>query len=630
MTKISIIIPTFNEEEYLPQLLDSIKDQNYTDYEIIIADAQSQDNTRKIAETYGCTVVEGGLPALGRNNGANVAKGELLLFLDSDLILTDDYLKDAVEEFEEKDLGIAITQMIPLSDKRTDKILHEFANRFMIMVESIKPHGAGCYGIISRKDLHDQIGGFDENLDFGEDTDYIERIGKISQFKVLRKPHVLVSIRRLEKEGLKSLAYKYTKSTVYDFMGKKISAEELDYTFGYENTSSPELTEEMKLLETNTSGIPIDSQKNEIKINENSEEISKEDSSSHKKRIIYSVCGEGLGHAIRSGVILEELTKDYEILIFASDRAYKYLSQKFDNVYEIYGFNTVYEDNEVKNKKTFVKAMKTLPRDLKGNLRLLYKLAKDFKPNIIVSDFEFYASLLSKLLRIPLISIDNMHVITQCKLEYPEKYKREKLKAEGVVKSFIVRPKRHIIISYFYPEIKNPDKTIIYPPVLRKEIMDLKPEYKDHLLVYQTSKSNKKLIDTLKKINEKFIVYGFDKNKIDKNLTFKSFNEDEFFQDLKNSRAIITNGGFTLISEALYLKKPVYSIPVKGQFEQILNAVYLDSLGYGEFHEEIDNESLEKFMKNMAKYQENLENYDGGDNKALIQELKDSIEKYAR
>ncbi|MDP3034865.1 MAG: glycosyltransferase, partial [Methanobacteriaceae archaeon] len=39
MTKISIIIPTFNEEEYLPQLLDSIKDQSYTDYEIIIADA---------------------------------------------------------------------------------------------------------------------------------------------------------------------------------------------------------------------------------------------------------------------------------------------------------------------------------------------------------------------------------------------------------------------------------------------------------------------------------------------------------------------------------------------------------------------------------------------------------------
>jgi uncharacterized protein (TIGR00661 family) len=58
--------------------------------------------------------------------------------------------------------------------------------------------------------------------------------------------------------------------------------------------------------------------------------------------------------------------------------------------------------------------MKHLPRDIKDNLRLLYNIAKAFKPNVIVSDFEAYSSLLSKLMRIPLISLDNIHVITQC------------------------------------------------------------------------------------------------------------------------------------------------------------------------------------------------------------------------
>lgn len=48
----------------------------------------------------------------------------------------------------------------------------------MIGVENIKPHGAGCYGIIAKKELHDACGGFDENLTFGEDTDYIERLAK--------------------------------------------------------------------------------------------------------------------------------------------------------------------------------------------------------------------------------------------------------------------------------------------------------------------------------------------------------------------------------------------------------------------------------------------------------------------
>ena len=86
---LSIIIPTYNEEEYLPVLLESIKKQSFKDYEIIVADANSTDRTREIAESYGCIVVDGGLPAAGRNNGAKVATGEYLLFLDSDLELTD-------------------------------------------------------------------------------------------------------------------------------------------------------------------------------------------------------------------------------------------------------------------------------------------------------------------------------------------------------------------------------------------------------------------------------------------------------------------------------------------------------------------------------------------------------------
>ena len=179
---LSIIIPTYNEEEYLPILLDSIKSQSFDDYEIIVADANSTDKTREVAESYGCTVVDGGLPAVGRNNGAKIAKGEYLLFLDSDLELTEDYLRNALYEFRMERLGIAITQMTPMSNKIEDKIFHDFANYFMISVEKIKPHGAGCYGIIARKELHDRCNGFDEDLTFGEDTDYIERLAKLEPF----------------------------------------------------------------------------------------------------------------------------------------------------------------------------------------------------------------------------------------------------------------------------------------------------------------------------------------------------------------------------------------------------------------------------------------------------------------
>ena len=193
---LSIIIPTYNEEEYLPNLLESIEKQSFTDYEVIIADANSTDRTREIAKDHGCRIVEGGLPGAGRNNGAKVAKGEYLLFLDSDLELTDDYLRNVLYEFRMEKLGIAITQMLPLSSKIEDKIYHEFANYFMIGIEKIKPHGAGCYGIIARKELHDKCGGFDETLTFGEDTDYIERLAKKEKFRVLRNAKIGVSTSR--------------------------------------------------------------------------------------------------------------------------------------------------------------------------------------------------------------------------------------------------------------------------------------------------------------------------------------------------------------------------------------------------------------------------------------------------
>ena len=89
---LSIIIPAYNEEKYLPRLLRCIKEQTYKDYEIIIADANSTDKTRQIAKKYGCKIAKGGLPAVGRNNGAKIAKGDILLFLDADAKFNKNFL----------------------------------------------------------------------------------------------------------------------------------------------------------------------------------------------------------------------------------------------------------------------------------------------------------------------------------------------------------------------------------------------------------------------------------------------------------------------------------------------------------------------------------------------------------
>ena len=538
--KISIIIPTYNEEEYLPKLLESIKSQDFT------------------AKEYGCVVVEGGLPGPGRNRGAEVAQGEILLFLDSDLELTENYLSNVIEEFESEDLGIAITQMTPLSEKKRDKYLHDLANWFMIAVENIKPHGAGCYGIISKKELHDEVNGFDENLSFGEDTDYIERVAEISEFKVLRNARIGVSTRRLEEEGLYTLLKQYGKSTVNDFRGKRTSAEDLGYEFGHDPIAALDSVDMERIAEKSRNR-KIKDRINKFKdrdIEENKLiEVTEEETglvvkeaagSQGKKRIFYSVCGEGMGHAIRSSVILEHLTKKYDVYIFS---------------------------------------LKANPTNLKEGYNVLYKECKRIKPNIIISDFENYSSMLSKIMNIPLISLDNIHMLTQCEYDYPPNHRADMLTAKAVTKSYILRPKRHIITSFFYPPLKHPKMTALYPPVLREEIMKLEPVEGEHVLVYQTAESSINLMEELKKLDYKFIVYGFNKDEVDENLTYRSFNEEQIFEDMRTAKAIIVNGGFTMISEAIYLKKPIYCTPAHKNFEQILNGFYVEKLGFGEYHD---------------------------------------------
>lgn len=628
---LSIIIPTYNEEEYLPKLLDSIKSQSFDDYEIIVADANSTDKTREIAESYGCIVVDGGLPGVGRNNGARVAKGEYLLFLDSDLVLTDDYLRNVIYEFRMEHLGIAITQMLPLSDKTTDKLFHDFANYFMIGVEKIKPHGAGCYGMIAKRSLHEELGGFDESLTFGEDTDYIERLAQKERFRVIRNAKIGVSTRRLEEEGLVTLIRQYGKSTVNDFLGKRTSAEDLNYTFDHgANKMTPSRLDSLIKRAESINRIKEQYDKS-MKIVKRSQDQLKSPQIRSKKVVFYSVCGEGMGHSIRTGVIVNKLQEIYDVYIFTHGNAFDYLSSKFDNVYEIGGFNTVYINNKVDNVRTLVSALKRNPHNLKSNYDELYKKARELSPDVIVTDFEMYSTYVSKLLNIPLISLDNMHIITQAEISYPQNQRLEMLKAKAVIKTYVVKPKVHIITSFFYPKIRSNKNAVIYPPIIREDILNLQPTTKDHIVVYQTSKESVKLIKRLKELkNEKFIVYGFNKDEIDGNLTYKQFNEDEFYDDLASAKAVVCNGGFTFITEAITLKKPIYSVPARGNFEQLLNGYYVQKLGFGEYHDKMSVNRLEKFLNRLPKYQEKLSKVKKTSNDGIIKELIYRIEKYSK
>ena len=235
---LSIIIPTYNEQEYLPFLLRSIIVQSYKDYEIIISDNHSTDRTREIALEFGARVVDGGMPAAGRNRGAEAAKGEILLFLDSDVVLPDPwFLQMTVAEFEKRKLGVATCRVLPLSKKPVDKIFHAAFNYFMWVTQASVPHAPG-FCIFARRDVHRSINGFDEEIKLAEDHDYVRRASKIAKFSILKTYKIPVSVRRFERDGRFNVAVKYLLSELYMRTKGQIKSDIFNYTFGYPKTRS--------------------------------------------------------------------------------------------------------------------------------------------------------------------------------------------------------------------------------------------------------------------------------------------------------------------------------------------------------------------------------------------------------
>ena len=233
---LSIIIPTLNEEKLLPILLSSIKKQGFKNYEIIVADAGSKDDTLKLAKKYDCKIVAGGLPAIGRNNGAEIAKGDYLLFLDADVILPKDFLKIAIDEFENKNLDISSYRIIPLSNRKIDFILHSIVNFYFLITQRFYPHAPG-FCILTKKDLHNAIEGFNEKIKLAEDHDYVNRASRSGKFKSFYFPKIFVSVRRLETDGRFNISIKYLFVEIYRIMIGEIKSDIFNYKFGhhYEN-----------------------------------------------------------------------------------------------------------------------------------------------------------------------------------------------------------------------------------------------------------------------------------------------------------------------------------------------------------------------------------------------------------
>jgi len=345
-------------------------------------------------------------------------------------------------------------------------------------------------------------------------------------------------------------------------------------------------------------------------------------------KILYGLCGEGLGHASRSRILINYLKKKHDIRIVAGGKAFSYMSKEFDYVYEIESPHFVYKGNEVKILLTIIRMITQTFVKSSFSYFKVRRIIKEFKPDILITDAEpisFFASFSSGIKR---ISIDNQQALIyrDYKVKYGEYFPWFALLI--MIKLSILGADKYIIYDFFDEQIED-EKILFVKPLIQDGILKQKPTHGNHIFVYQTSISSEYICNILKNIDEQFIIYGFDKELIDGNLIFKKFNDKEFYQDISCSKAIITNGGFTVISEALYLKKPIFSIPIKKQFEQVLNGKFVEKLGAGIYKNDFYQNDLEYFLQNLESYKKNLKSYKPGNQKDTFQIIDDQIQSYS-
>lgn len=351
-------------------------------------------------------------------------------------------------------------------------------------------------------------------------------------------------------------------------------------------------------------------------------------------RILYGVVGEGMGHATRSRVVIEHLlSAGHQVRVVVSNRAHAFLTERLGErpglrIDKIAGLHMLYADNRVKKLRSLVSNLEGARRGLIENLSAYQQHLGDYHPELVISDFESWSHAYARRHKVPVISLDNMQILNRCShSRHASDTKSMDFRlARFAVKAKLPRCDHYLVTTFFAPPIRK-KRTTLVPPILRPEVLAAKREPGEHVLVYQTADSNSALLPILQQLDLPFRIYGLNRDEVIGNCTLRSFSEQGFIDDLRTARGVIAGGGFSLMGEAVQLQVPMLCVPLEGQYEQQLNARYLDSLGYGDFVPELTETSVVDWLAKLPQYQAALNGHIPRDNQMLFDLLDELIDR---
>lgn len=301
--------------------------------------------------------------------------------------------------------------------------------------------------------------------------------------------------------------------------------------------------------------------------------------------ILYGIAATGNGHISRSRIIVDALKKrGHSVDVILSGRDKKDLFDIDDlKPFQIKkGFTYVTNKGKINYLKT---VLTSSPIQFLNDIKSI-----DNNYDLVITDFDPISAYAAKKHKIPCIGIGHQYSF------YKNIPMTIKMKFISILFPRIYAPANFPIPSHFYHFNQS-----ILPPFIDPKFYAADSTYqkKSNTLVYLPWENLKNMISIFRKIEGEFILYT-NIESIEKhgNITLKPFSNITFKEDLIQCSGLITNAGFQLPSEALFLGKPMLCKPLNGQPEQEHNAKILKQLGYATVCKKIDIDSIQSWMKN--------------------------------
>jgi len=214
MNILDVVIPIRNEESVIYSLLTELINQLPKDSKIIIADANSTDNSLNIIKKINdnrIIITNGGLPGVGRNSGATLSKSKYILFLDADIVLRNNTISNLINFLSKNDIDLTTTNILCKNGGIGSKLIYLLSNIFVYLSKLDNPFVVGGFFVINRG-VFNGLGGFDIRAMHCEDYLLSKRVPK-KKFKIMFD-YVYTYDRRIKKMGYFGIIKYFIKNII--------------------------------------------------------------------------------------------------------------------------------------------------------------------------------------------------------------------------------------------------------------------------------------------------------------------------------------------------------------------------------------------------------------------------------